>query len=264
LTTWDKAKAEVGVQIIERWILARLRHQTFFSLAELNQCIRTLLTELNEKPFKQWQGHRRQWFEQLDQPALSPLPKHAYQVVETKTARVNIDYHIQYDQHLYSVPHHCVGEPVEIQAGEQLIEVYFQNQRIATHVRKFYPGTTTDSAHMPEKHAKHQQWTPGRLMNWAQALGPEVLKWVKTQLQRKRHPEQAYRVCLGLLNLQRSVPTERLNQACAIANREALFKLKNIKAILKSNRDQLPDETTTSPALLPQAHENIRGPQSFH
>ena len=260
----DKAKAEVGVQLVERWILAKLRHQTFFSLAELNQCIRALLTELNQKPFKQWPGNRRQWFEQLDQPALSPLPKHAYQYTEIKTARVNIDYHIQYDQHLYSVPHHCVGESVEIHASDSLIEIYFHNQRITTHVRKFYPGTTTEPAHMPEKHAKHQQWTPGRLMNWAQGLGPEVLSWVKTQLRRKHHPEQAYRVCLGLLNLQRNYPAKRLNQACAIANREALFKLKNIKAILKSNRDQLPDDTSTQSALLPQEHENIRGPHSFH
>lgn len=260
----DKAKAEVGVQLVERWILAKLRHQTFFSLAELNQCIRALLTELNQKPFKQWPGNRRQWFEQLDQPALSPLPKHRYQYTEIKTARVNIDYHIQYDQHLYSVPHHCVGEPVEIHASDSLIEIYFHNKRITTHVRKFYPGTTTEPAHMPEKHAKHQQWTPGRLMNWAQGLGPEVLSWVKTQLRRKHHPEQAYRVCLGLLNLQRNYPAKRLNQACAIANREALFKLKNIKAILKSNRDQLPDDTSTQSALLPQEHENIRGPHSFH
>lgn len=260
----DKAKAEVGVQIVERWILAKLRHQTFFSLAELNQCIRALLTELNQKTFKQGSGNRQQWFKQLDQPALSPLPKHAYQYTEIKTARVNIDYHIQYDQHLYSVPHHCVGEAVEIHAGGHLIEVYFHNKCIATHVRKFYPGTTTEPAHMPEKHAKHQQWTPGRLMNWAQALGPEVLIWVKTQLQRRPHPEQTYRVCLGLLNLQRNYPTKRLNQACAIANREALYKLKNIKAILKSNRDQLPDEATTPCDLLPQDHENIRGPHSFH
>lgn len=258
------AKAEVGVQLVERWILAKLRHQTFFSLAELNHGIQALLTELNRKPFKQWPGNRRQWFEQLDQPALSPLPKHAYQFVDIKTVRVNIDYHIQYDQHLYSVPHHCVGEPVEVRAGEHLIEIYFHNSRIATHVRKFHPGTTTEPAHMPEQHAKHQQWTPGRLMNWAQALGPDVLIWVKTQLQRKPHPEQAYRVCLGLLNLQRSYPAERLNQACAIANREALFKLKNIQAILQSNRDQLPDPAPIQGSLLPQEHENIRGPHSFH
>lgn len=260
----DKAKAEVGVQIVERWILARLRHQTFFSLTELNQCIQALLTELNHKPFKQWPGNRRQWFEQLDQPVLSPLPKHAYQYTEIKTARVNIDYHIQFDPHLYSVPHHCVGEQVEIHAGDKLIEIYFQNQRIATHVRKFYPGATTEPAHMPEKHAKHQQWTPGRLMNWAQTLGPDVLLWVKTQLQRKSHPEQAYRVCLGLLNLQRNYPAARLNQACAVANREALYKLKNIKAILQSNRDRLPESAPTQLSLLPQEHENIRGPRSFH
>ncbi|MFZ2407620.1 MAG: hypothetical protein WAW41_20980, partial [Methylobacter sp.] len=103
--------------------------------------------------------------------------------------------------HLYSVPHHCVGEPVELHAGNKLIEIYFQGQRIATHVRKFYPGMTTEPGHMPEQHARHQQWTPGRLMNWAQSIGPEVLTWVKAQLQRKTHPEQAYRVCLGLLNL---------------------------------------------------------------
>lgn len=260
----DKAKAEVGVQIVERWIMAKLRHQTFFSLAELNQCIRTLLTELNQKPFKQWPGNRQQWFEKLDKPALTPLPKHAYQYTDIKTARVNIDYHIAYDQHLYSVPHHCVGERVELHADDKLIEVYFQSKRNATHVRKFYPGMTTEPGHLPERHAQHQQWTPGRLMNWAQAIGPEVLKWVKAQLQRKAHPEQAYRVCLGLLNLSRTYSPERLNQACAIANQEALFKLKNVKAILQSNRDKLPESTPVPLSLLPQDHENIRGAESFH
>lgn len=101
-------------------------------------------------------------------------------------------------------------------------------------------------------------------MNWAQALGPEVLNWVKTQFERKQHPEQAYRVCLGLLNLQRSYPAERLNQACAIANRQALFRLKNIRAILQSNLDQLPDLAPVQGPLLPQDHENIRGPHNFH
>ena len=206
--------------------MAKLRHQTFFSLAELNQCISALLTELNQKPFKQMPGSRQQWFEKLDQPALSPLPKHAYQYTDIKAARVNIDYHLIYDQHLYSVPHHCVGEQVELHAGDQLIEIYFHHKRIATHpsaklrasVRKYYPGMTTEPGHMPEQHAQHQQWTPGRLMNWAQSIGPDVLVWVKTQLQRKEHPEQAYRVCLGLLSLNRNYASVRLNKACAIAN----------------------------------------------
>lgn len=258
----DKAKAEVGVQIVERWIMAKLRHQTFFSLAELNQCVRALLTDLNQRPFKQWPGNRQQWFEKLDQPALSPLPKHPYQFTDIKT--VNIDYHLSYDQHLYSVPHHCVGEKVELHAGDKLVEVYFYDKRIATHVRKFYPGMTTEPAHMPEQHAQHQQWTPGRLMNWAQSIGPDVLEWVKAQLRRKAHPEQAYRVCLGLLSLHRSYSAERLNKACAIANQASLFKLKNVKAILQSNRDKWPVSSPVQRSLLPQDHENIRGAQSFH
>jgi len=260
----DKAKAEAGVQLVERWIMAKLRHQTFFSLAELNHCIRALLIELNQKPFKQMPGSRQQWFETLDRPALSPLPKYAYQYTDIKTARVNIDYHLIYDQHLYSVPHHCVGEQVELHAGDKLIEVYFHHQRIATHVRKFYPGITTEPGHMPEQHAQHQQWTPGRLMNWAQSIGPDVLVWVKGQLHRREHPEQAYRVCLGLLSLNRSYDSERLNKACAIANKESLFRLKNVKAILVSNRDKLPDTAPVQLSLLPQDHVNIRGAKSFH
>jgi hypothetical protein len=252
--------------------MAKLRHQTFFSLAELNHCISALLTELNQKPFKQMPGSRQQWFETLDQPAPSPLPKYAYQYTDIKTARVNIDYHLIYDQHLYSVPHHCVGEQVELHAGDKLIEVYFHNKRIANHpstklrasVRKYYPGMTTEPGHMLEQHARHQQWTSGQLMNWAQSIGPDVLKWVKARLQRKDHPEQAYRVCLGLLSLNRTYDSERLNQACAIANQEALFKLKNVKAILQSNRDKLPTSSPVQLSLLPHDHMNIRGAKSFH
>lgn len=161
------------------------------------------------------------------------------------------------------MPHHCVGERVEVHATDQLIEIYLHQQRIATHVRKFHPGMTTEPGHMPERHVKHQQWSPGRLMNWAQTLGPDVLEWVKRQLQRKAHPEQAYRVCLGLLNLNRRYPAARINQACALANQASLFKLKSIKAILQSNVDQLPASPPIQPTL-PQDHENIRGAASFH
>ena len=260
----DKSKAEVGVQIIERWILARLRHQTFFSLTELNRCIRALLLEVNNKPFKQLKGTRQQWFEALDKPALAPLPKQAYQYTDIKTVKVNVDYHIQYDQHLYSVPHHLVGEKLELHAKAQLIELYFHNQRVTSHARHYRPGTTTVAAHMPVRHEKHHQWTAGRLMNWAKDLGDDVLHWVQAQLQRKPHEQQAYRVCLGLLNLSRQYPAERLNKACAIANQHQLYRLKQIKSILQSKQDQLLAESKQPPTLLPQDHENIRGPKSFH
>ncbi len=273
----DKAKAEVGVQIpqgtlsaygihlvIERWILARLRHHTFFSLAELNQCIKLLLEEVNNKPFKQLKGTRREWFELLDKPVLSPLPKHPYQYTEIKSVKVNIDYHIQYDKHLYSVPHHLVGEKIELHAKANLIELYFHNQRVTSHARKYHHGMTTLPEHMPTRHEKHHQWTPARLMNWAKDLGDEVLIWVKTLLHLKPHEEQAYRVCLGLLNLTKIYPGARLNNACSIANKHHLYRLKQVKAILLSNQDKLLTQDNKQLPLLPQSHENIRGPKSFH
>lgn len=258
-----KAKAEVGVQLVERWMLARLRHHTFFSLGELNQCLRALLEELNGKPFKQLPGSRRQAFERLDRPALRPLPRQPYRYVAIKSVKVHIDYHVHYEQHHHSVPHLYVGETLELHASETLITLYFRQHLVASHPRKRYPGMTTEAAHMPKRHRKHQQWTPGRLKRWAQEIGPEVLRWVDTQLQSRPHPEQAYRVCLGLLNLSREVPTQRLEAACRIANREGLLRLKQIKSILQSNRDRLPGESTLT-TELPQDHANIRGPKSFH
>ena len=260
----DKAKAEVGVQIVERWILARLRHQTFFSLAELNHCIRALLLELNNKPFKQLKGTRQSCFDAIDKPALAPLPKRAYQYTDIKRVKVNIDYHIQYDNHLYSVPHHLVGEKLELHARDHLIEAYFQNRRITSHVRKYYPGMTTIPEHMPLNHEKHHQWSAGRLMNWAKDIGQEVLLWVKALLMQKQHEEQAYRVCLGLLNLSRNYPASRINNACAIANKHSLYRLKHIKEILLSNQDKLQPEGKEPLSILPQSHENLRGPESFH
>ncbi|AGQ76153.1 transposase (plasmid) [Citrobacter freundii] len=259
----DKAKAEVGVQVVERWILARLRHHTFFSLAELNQCLRALLTELNERPFKQLPGNRRQAFEQLDQPALTPLPQQPYRYVAIKSVKVNIDYHVQFEQHHYSAPHQYVGETLELHAGDQLVQLYFRQQLVASHPRKHQPGTTTLAAHMPVRHSKQQAWTPGRLKQWAQDIGPDTLRWVSDRLAEKAHPEQAYRLCLGLLNLTRSYPPERVNGCCQLANREGLSRLKQLKSVLASNRDQLPEQPSFT-LELPQSHDNIRGPNHFH
>lgn len=258
----DKSKAEVGVQIVERWILARLRHHTFFTLAEANQCIRSLLEELNSRPFRQLPGNRQTAFETLDRPVLRPLPKQPYEYVEIRRCRVNIDYHIAFDQHHYSVPHQYVGEQVEVQASDYLIQVYFRQRQVASHPRRHRPGTTTEAGHMPTRHRKQQQWTPGRLKTWAQDIGPDTLAWVSARLAAREHPEQAYRVCLGLLNLTREYPSQRVNAGCRIANREGLNRLKHIKAILQSNRDKLPEQLSLN-AELPQHHENIRGPKSF-
>ena len=259
----NKTYAEVAVQIVERWILARLRHHSFFSLAELNQCIAMLLEELNQKPFKQLPGNRQQAFESLDNPALKPLPRYPYRYVDIKPVKVNIDYHVEYRQHHYSVPHQYVGEKLELHAGESLVTIYFRRQTVASHVRKHGPGMSTEASHMPTRHRKHMQWTPGRLKNWARDIGPQVLLWVDKQLKSKAHPEQAYRVCLGLLNLSRQYPAQRLDAACRIANLASLIRLKQIKSILHSNRDRLPEQLELQ-ADLPQNHENIRGPRNYH
>lgn len=260
----DKSKAEVGVQIIERWILARLRHHTFFSLHELNQCIKSLLTDVNNRPFKQLKGTRQQWFDDIDKPALRPLPKQRYEYTEIKHAKVNIDYHVQYDDRYYSVPHHLVGEKIELHAKSKTVEMYFHNKRVACHVRSYTYGFTTIPEHMPTRHQKHHKVSQGSLMNWAKDIGDEVLAWVKAQLKRKAHPQQAFRVCIGALQLTKQYSPERLNKACYIANRNQLYRLQQLKDILLSNQDNLITDLNQESPTLPQTHENIRGPQSFH
>ena len=259
----DKSKAEVAVQIVERWIIARLRHHTFFSLAELNQCIKALLVALNDKPFKQLPGNRREAFAAIDQAELSALPSHAYEYVDIKTVRVNIDYHVQYGHHFYSVPNEYVGEVLELHVSDRLVTAYFRQRQIAQHPRAYTAGMTTTAAHMPVRHQKHLSWTPERLMNWAGEIGPAVKCWVTRQLEIKTHPEQAYRVCLGLLNLSKQYPLARLEAACNIANKHDLLRLKQIKSILKSNRDQQPEQLSIA-VELPQDHDNIRGPHHYH
>ena len=229
----------------------------------MNQCIRALLEDLNSKAFKQLPGNRRTAFEQLDKPALQALPTQPYRYVAIKPVKVNIDYHVQYDNHHYSVPHQYVGERLELHAGEALIQLYFRQQPVASHPRKHTYGFTTNPAHMPNRHRSQQQWTPGRLKNWARDIGPHTLVWVSEQLASKSHPEQAYKICLGLLALSRQYPGTRLNAACQIANEAGLHRLKQVKSILHSNRDQLPQQLSLS-AELPQDHENVRGPHNFH
>ena len=260
----DKAKAEAGVQLVERWILARLRHQTFFTLSDLNHTIRQLLERLNHRPFKKLPGTRRSQFEALDQPALLALPKDRYELTEIKLARVNIDYHLEFDQHYYSVPCALVREQVEVQATSELLRVRHRGKQVACHVRsRRKGGFTTCAEHMPKRHRKHQQWTPGRLLNWAQDTGPEVLVFVQQLLKGRAHPEQGYRACLGVLNLSRSYGAERLNAACARALQLKALRVKSVRSILQQGLDQVPLEVESEgPAIGP--HENVRGAHYYH
>ncbi len=265
----DKAKAENAVLIVERWIMARLRHITFFTLIELNQAIRLLLKDLNQRPFQKLPGSRQSQFELLDKPAMRALPATRYEYIDFKLVRVNIDYHIEYAKHFYSVPHHLVKHQVEVQATRDGVAIFFRGKQVSRHARSYSQGTfSTEASHMPEAHRKQQEWTPGRLLNWAKDHGPNVLAVVQQMFARKKHAEQAYRSCLGLLSLSKQYDAQRLDRACQRAMQIGSPSIKSIKSILKQGIDQLElplDENSGSAEdSYTDDHENIRGPEYYH
>jgi transposase len=254
----DKAKAEVGVQVIERWILARLRHHTFFSLTDLNRAIRELLPELNSRPMPHLGRSRRELFEELDRPALKPLPERAYEFAIWKTARVSIDYHVEFEKHYYSVPYTLIHQEVYLRATQSTVEVFFNHRRVASHLRLKSPGRhTTVSEHMPPAHQQYQEWSPERITRWARTIGPHTAQLVQALLDSRQHPQQAYRSCLGLLRLGSRYGEQRLEVACCRALPAGIRSYKGVKNILDARLDLV--EPSEPVAVIPQAHENIRG-----
>lgn len=263
----DKAAAETSVQLVQRWILARLRHRQFFCLAELNAAIAALLVVLNERPFQKLDGCRRSAFETIDRPAMKPLPSARYEFAQWRKAAVNIDYHVQFDERYYSVPHALVRHIVELRVTATMVECLFKGKRVALHARAAKRGAyVTLAEHMPESHRKHMQWTPGRLLNWALSIGPATRDVVRWQLENRPHPEQGYRACLGLLNLVKRYGNARLEAACRRALSIGSPTRKSIKSILESNLDQHPDLFPAShhaPGITASHHSNVRGADYF-
>jgi transposase len=259
----DKAKVESAVLVVERWILAALRNRTFFSVAELNQALRELLERLNHRRFKKLPTTRRQLFEQLDRPALRPLPATAYQFSEWKTARVNIDYHVELDFHYYSVPYALVGEKVELCYSKRLVSIFHQGKRVATHRRSFEKGRpTTDPEHRPLCHRRYLEWTPSRLIRWGAKIGPHTGQVVAKILASRRFPEQGYRSCLGLLRLAKAFGEDRLEAACRRALRLDCISYKSVQSILKTGLDRQPLPQQL-PLRTPVEHTNLRGADYF-
>ncbi len=260
----DKAKAEVGVQIVSRMILAVLRNRIFFSLAHLNDAIRIGLDRLNSRPFKKLPGTRKEYFEQLDLPALTPLPAQAYIYAEWKKVRVHIDYHVEIDGHYYSVPHALIRKQLDARITQNTIECLHHGNRVASHPRSFLKGRhTTLTAHMPESHRQAGDWSPQRLANWAAKTGPATEKLITTVLTSRKHPQQAYRSCLGILRLGKAYGNDRLEAACRRALTLGSHSYKSIESILKLNLDQKP-LTEQSELDLSEDHDNIRGPSYYH
>ena len=260
----DKPKVEGAVLLVERWILARLRNRRFFHLGELNGAIAELIIDLNQRPFKKLPGCRRSAFEELDAPALKALPATRYEISRWKSAKVNIDYHVEFDAHYYSVPHRLVGSTVELRVTDTLVEIFQANQRVACHALSHKRGGhTTVAEHMPASHRAHLEWTPAKLIDWGRRIGVATAAVVTWQLEHRPHPEQGYRACLGLKRLAREYTPARLEAACTRALAIRSPKLRSVTSILKSGLDRQQSLLPATTAALPE-HENVRGPDYYH
>jgi transposase len=257
----DKAKVEAGVRIAQRWILARLRNQTFFSLEELNERIAELVVELNDRTMRVYGASRRELFERLDHPALLPLPEKRFEWGEWKSVTVNIDYHVEFDHHYYSVPHALVHAKLDARATAMVVEIFGPSGRVTSHVRSFERGRhTTQSEHMPKSHQKHAEWTPSRIVHWAETMGPQTAALASAILADRPHPEQGYRSCLGILRLAKRYGEVRVEAACARAMSAGARSYRHVESILKHGLDRAPATESTRPATqLPLLHSNVRG-----
>jgi transposase len=251
----DKSLAENGVQNVERWVIAPLRNQTFFSLGAMNQAVRKLVEELNHKVMAHLGKSRRQLFEEIDQPELRPLPEMPYQFALWKTAKVNIDYHVAFEKHYYSVPHTLIRQQVEIKATERMVEIFHKGKQIAVHPRSNVQGRfTTRAEHMPSNHRFILELDANWLLKQAEAVGPYAVQYLKSLLQSRTFPEQAYRSCLGVLSLARKFPRPLFETACERALQAHLSSYKELKAELEALARH-----SSQAAQPPLLHENIRG-----
>ena len=259
----DKAKVEAAVLLAERWILARLRNRQFFSLAEVNAAIRPLLDRLNDKVSRHLGASRQQLFAQLDRPALKPLPVTSYVYAEWKKCRAGLDYHIAIDKHYYSAPYQLLKKELWVRLTARTVEVFHIGQRVASHVRTSGNGQhTTQRDHMPAHHKFREDWTPQRIRARAARVGPNVAIFVDVVMRDRKHPEQGYRTCLGVIRLAEKFGLDRLDAACSRALEINARSYSSLQSILKNGLDSKPrTRATEEPAIT---HPNIRGADYFH
>jgi len=261
----DNAKAEVHVQITEREVLAPLRDQTFFSLGELNRRVGERVEAVNRRPMQKLGVSRRELYEELERPALKPLPGERYEYAEFHRARVNIDYHVEVRYHRYSVPYQLRGQQVEVRLSARIVEILHKGRRVATHLRDDRRGGyTTEPSHMPKAHREHLEWSPSRLIRWAGTVGPSCAGVAETIIEEKPHPEQGYRACLGLMRLAKRYGPVRMEAACRRAVALGVCSYRSIKSILTTGKDSepLPGEEE-SRDLFSHSHENVRGERYY-
>ena len=260
----DKAKAEVAVQIVQRFVLARLRNRRFFSLEELNTAIRECVADLNARIMRKLGKSRRELFETIERPALKPLPAEPYRYAEWKRARVASDYHIEIAGHYYSVPSRLIREVVEARITTTTVEIFHRGTRVASHAFSAVRNRhTTIAEHMPSAHRRYAEWTPARLMREAEMIGSATLALFEAIMHAKPHPEQGFRSCLGILRLAKEYGADRLEAACRRGNDIGARSYGSIASILQHGLDRAYAQDKV-PEGAPIQHANIRGPGYFH
>ncbi len=258
----DKAKVESAVQVVERLVLARLRHRTFFSLAELNTALQTELYALNHRPFQKREGSRQSLFATVEQPALRALPPEPYIFARWKQARVHPDYHVEVEGAFYSVPYTLVRQMVEVRISAATVEFYSHGLRVAAHRRLHRKGdVVTLPAHRPAAHQGYLAWTPERFSQWAQDIGPQTAALVAGLFVRAEHPEQAFRQAFGVLGLARKHTPEQLELACVRAVTLSAFSYRSVRSILEKGLAEAP--LCPPPEQEPHVHANVRGAAYF-
>ncbi|MGI9386961.1 MAG: IS21 family transposase [Methyloligellaceae bacterium] len=259
----DKAKVEGAVLLVERWIVARLRNQRFFSLDEVNAVICPLLDQLNEKVTRHLGASRRDLFERLDKPALKPLPVEPYVYAQWKQCRAGLDYHIDVDRHYYSVPHQLLKQKLWARITARTVEIFHKGQRVASHIRMSGNRQhSTHQDHMPAHHRFRDNWTPEKIRRQAARIGSNTEVFVEVVMRQRKHPEQGYRTCVGVLRLAKTFGRERLEAACDRALQINAYSYSSLHSILKNGLDRKPRRRATDePAIT---HPNIRGSQYFH
>ena len=256
----DKAKVEAGVGLATRWILARLRNRTFFSIAEANAEIRILLEELNNKPFKKIPGSRRSLFEDIEKQRLAPLPPNRYEYAHIERARVRKDYHVEIGGCFYSVPHQLVGQRIEARITKTTVEILFKGRRVASHPVGSRPGDVRRiESHLPSAHRAYNGYTPDRFYSWALTIGPSTHNYVQELFTRRKVPELAYRSSFGLMRLGKTHGAARLEGACQRASALASYSYKTVRLILQNNMECAPLPAEELPEQLHIVHPNIRG-----
>lgn len=254
----DKAKVEVGVQIAERQLLAALRDQRFFDVAQVNTALGPLLAKLNEQPFQKLAGSRDSWFAAGEQSQLLPLPPTPFAMADWTQAKVNIDYHVAVANHYYSAPHGLIHQVLDVRLSGTSVELFHRGQRVAAHLRSARPGqSTTLAEHRPKSHQRYLAWTPSRILDWVQTIGPNCGQVVARILADRPHPEQGYRSALGIIRLSKAVGADRMEAACARALHFEVCSYQSLKSMLANNLEAQPLEPEL-PRPSP-AHENLRG-----